>query len=314
MRITLFSLLSLMAATAAVIPDEFPNPLDFLTNVKTSAPITFALSNSLGSNMILQRAPQSALVWGFAPAGAIIKTTFLGRSYSSTSDATDIWRQALPPQPATTTPTTISFTSSTGEPSITITNVLFGDLYLCGGQSNMVFSVPSMTNASAEIQRANDYPNIRIFTVGQKTSSKTPLSNLVTIEEPWSVVTNLTVNSRSEFGYFSAVCFVFGREVYDGLNGKVPIGLVSSSWGGTKIEHWADPAAFKRCNQASDDSVLYNAMIHPFDIGPMAITGFAWYQGETQFLLPPPPSPLFPLSHTSLSSPSPTLTTHPNTL
>ena len=162
-----------------------------------------------------------------------------------------------------------------------------------------------MTNASEEIQRANDYPSIRIFTVGQKTSSNTPLNNLVTMEEPWSVASNVSVNSRSEFGYFSAVCWIFGRELFDGLNSVVPIGLVSSNWGGTKIEHWADPAAFKRCNRASDDSVLYNAMIHPFEVGPMALTGFTWYQGELRHTCVPPSFTLsshVPHSLSSLSS------------
>jgi sialate O-acetylesterase len=105
------------------------------TPAEANAPIKFALSSSLGSNMVLQRAPQAALVWGFAATGSSIKTTFLGQSYTSTADATGIWRQALPPQAATATPSTISFTSSTGEPAITITNVLFGDVYICSGQS-----------------------------------------------------------------------------------------------------------------------------------------------------------------------------------
>ena len=85
--------------------------------------------------MVLQRAPQSALVWGFAVTGATVKTTFQGRSYSSTADATGIWRQALPPQPATSTPASLTFTPSTGETSITITNILFGDVFICSGQS-----------------------------------------------------------------------------------------------------------------------------------------------------------------------------------
>ena len=50
---------------------------------------------------------------------------------------------------------------------------------------------------------------------------------------------------------------------------------------GTPVEHWADNAAFTRCNRKDTDSTLYNAMIFPYVVGPMAVTGFTWYQGES---------------------------------
>lgn len=93
----------------------------------------------------------------------------------------------------------------------------------------MQFAIPAITNSSYETQRANDYPLIRLFSVGQGTSSKTPLTNLATIQETWSVASNKTVNNGNGFGIFSAVCWVFGRDVFDGLGGAVPIGLVSSN-------------------------------------------------------------------------------------
>ena len=144
----------------------------------------------------------------------------------------------------------------------------------------MQFAVPAMTNSSAETLDANNYPNIRVFSVGQGTSSKTPLNDLKTIQETWSVANATSVNNGNGFGIFSAVCWIFGREVFDGLGGSVPIGLISSNWGGTPVEHWADPAAFARCNRTDTDSTLYNAMVAPFVVGPMALTGFTWYQGE----------------------------------
>ena len=77
--------------------------------------------------------------------------------------------------------------------------------YLCGGQSNMQFAMPVIANATEEIARADKYPLIRLFTVGQKTSSRTPLLNLETIEEAWSVASAKTVSGNGGFGYFSAV-------------------------------------------------------------------------------------------------------------
>ena len=86
--------------------------------------------------MVLQRAPQAATVWGFAAPGTVVKTTFLGVDYSATAAPNNVWRQALPPQPATSTPATITFTASTGEPALSMTNVLFGDVFICSGQSS----------------------------------------------------------------------------------------------------------------------------------------------------------------------------------
>ncbi len=176
-------------------------------------------------------------------------------------------------------PHSFVFTASTGE-SARMENVLFGDVYLCGGQSNMQFSVPAITNSTEEIKRAAEYASIRLFTVGQKTSSKVPLDDLQTIEQNWSVASAKTVAGNGGFGYFSAVCWIFGREVFDALGGKVPVGLINNNWGGTPVESWTTPETLAACNVTTVDSTLYNAMIHPYVVGPMALVGFTWYQGE----------------------------------
>jgi len=255
------------------------------------------LSSTLGSNMVLQRAPQKAVVWGFTQPGATVNTTFakttlpMPTPMSTTADADGVWRQELPATEASEQIYSLSFSSSAGE-TAQMENVLFGDVYLCGGQSNMVFAMPNITNASEEIARANDYPMIRLFSVGQHTQSSTPLDDLQRIEETWSVASNTSVAHGDRFGYFSAVCWIYGRELFDALDGKVPIGLISNNWGGTKLESWTTPEALEACNHSESlesssvpvgippDFVLYNAMIHPYVVGPMSLTGFAWYQGE----------------------------------
>ena len=83
------------------------------------------------------------------------------------------------------------------------------------------------------------YPSIRLFTVGQKTSSATPLGDLQTIEQPWSVASHQSIAGGGGFGLFSAVCWIFGREVLDRLGGTVPIGLVSNNWG---CKSWQNPS------------------------------------------------------------------------
>jgi len=236
--------------------------------------------------MVLQRAPQKAVVWGFTQPGATINTTFAKTTLltptpmSTTADADGVWRQELPATEASEQTYSLSFSSSTGE-TAQMENVLFGDVYLCGGQSNMEFAMPVITNATEEAARANDYPMIRIFSVGQGTKSNIPLDDLQTIAETWSVASNTSVASGGKFGFFSAVCWIYGRELFDALDGEVPIGLISNNWGGTPLESWTTPEALKACNVEPNDSKLYNAMIHPYGVGPMSLTGFTWYQGES---------------------------------
>jgi len=117
--------------------------------------------------------------------------------------------------------------------------------------------------------------------VGQGTSSNKPLSEFATISQGWSIASAATVGV-ADWTEFSAVCWFFGRDLYDNLN--VPIGLFSDNWGGTIVQAWSSPDALKVCPTTdilgpNDPSNLWNAMIVP--ILPMTITGATWYQGES---------------------------------
>ena len=127
----------------------------------TAAASSCTLSNVLGSHMVLQRAPASAMVWGFATPGVGVKTTLAGTpALTSVADATGIWRQALPPQPASTVSTTISFSCTSGE-SFELDDVLFGETVICGGQSSAFFAPVAYT--SYKQQQLTD-PGINIPT------------------------------------------------------------------------------------------------------------------------------------------------------
>ena len=253
------------------------------------------LSDALGSHMVLQRAPAAAVIWGFSPAGSTVKTTLDSRAPALTAaaDAGGVWRQALPPAEAGG-PHTIRVESSAGATAV-LADVLFGDVYVCGGQSNMAFSMPGITNASHEASLADNYPTIRLFTVGQETpyqSGRQPLDNLLTVEQNWTVASSKSVAAPAaagiQFGVFSAVCWIFGRTIHDGLGGKVPVGLVSSNWPGTRLEAWTPAPAFALCGRSAGSSnLLYNSMIHPLAVGPMALAGFTWYQVPLAAPAPP---------------------------
>ena len=154
------------------------------------------LSSTLGSNMVLQRAPQQAMVWGFAAPGTVVTTTFDKIQHmKATADSDGIWRQQLPATEASATPHSLAFLASTGE-TAEMQNVLSGDVYLCGGQSNMWFPMPDIANASDEAVLADSYPLIRLFTVGMDTASTTLLDDLQTIERTWSVADNTSIGGN----------------------------------------------------------------------------------------------------------------------
>lgn len=253
--------------------------LFLLALVAAQAPPPF-LSNVFGDHMVLQR-DRPARLFGFAPSGKTVTTTMKSSSFSKSfqtqAGADGVWRQDLPSQPGSATPFSFTITSSDGT-TASMKDVLFGDVHICSGQSNMQFTTINVPNASAEIADADNYPLIRVFTVGQGTSFTTPLTFLQTIVQKWSVAGHASVGGQA-WTYFSAVCWFTFRDVFNGLGKTIPQGLISDNWGGTPIEHWSSPDALKVCN-AKADSVLWNAMVVPYTIGPMQLRTAIWYQGE----------------------------------
>jgi sialate O-acetylesterase len=202
--------------------------------------------------MVLQRAPQRAIVWGYTDAfNAPITLTMDGKIYQTMSSSTpsndvaaqSVWSVSLDPQPAEgpfQVKVTKPLANGTLE-TITLDDVLFGDVWICSGQSNMEFSVTRMFNASVEIENAYKYPKIRLFTAA-KVQSHVPLEELAVIGLNWSVASNATLSNIE----VSAVCWLYGRMVQEALGGR-PMGLIHSSWGGTGIEFWSLPQALEEC-------------------------------------------------------------------
>lgn len=290
-----------------------PQP-DVHSMATPAAAAAFALSNTLGDHMVLQRDSTETKVWGFATPGDAVTTTLGTTTLTTTTNHQGVWRQRLPPQVASLTPRTIRFHSAAGGAAI-LRDVLFGDVYLCGGQSNMAVTVNYTFHAEQEIALAQSYPYIRLFTVGffnqRNPAEERPQMQLgrkgnVKIEQPWAVGSSASVHyvhdltGGSNFGAFSAVCWYFGRSLADNLNHTVPLGLVSSNIGGTPIQAWSPAVANSACNappyppflpfppqpgvqpnpcpQCLGNATLYNGNIAPFAVGPMSLSGFLWYQ------------------------------------
>ncbi|XP_074534926.1 sialate O-acetylesterase [Halichoeres trimaculatus] len=249
----------------------------FLLTVSTSygSDGILRFASYYGDHMVLQRSPESAVLWGYGPEGALVTVVLSGplKQEATAVVVTDgIWRVTLDPVEAGGP---YNVTAATEDSKATLTDVLFGDIWLCGGQSNMYFFLNQVFDASKELALAEKYPHVRIF-MAALIESETELEDLVKVEIPWAVP------SKSSVSGFSAVCWLFGRYMYDKL--QYPIGLVESCWGGTPVEAWSSSRALKQCGLDDElmgpgnNSVLWNAMIHP--LLNMTIKGALWYQGE----------------------------------
>lgn len=271
------------------------------------------LTNTLGDHAVLQR-DVNAVVWGFGDPGVSVITSAFGQKFTTTVGSDGVWRQSLPPQPATPAPQTLLFNASEGS-SASLSDILFGDVYMAMGQSNMQFTVASAYNASAEIAAADSFSTapLRVFTVGTGTFSNTSLQQLATVLQPWTSVSAASIG-EGNWSAFSAVAWFTFRDLYLALlqrqpSAPVPIGIISNNWGGTPIQAWCSPDALWQCGTpmpppldtdadadaaATDagahgdpptpspytNSTLYNAMVNPYIVGPMAMVGAIYYQAE----------------------------------
>ena len=192
------------------------------------------LPRVIGSNMVLQRDMQVP-IWGWASAGEDITITLSTEAegvepISTTTvvaDAEGNWQTKLPAM-AAGGPYTLQIKGSN---TLELTNVLFGEVWVCSGQSNMQWAVSASKDSKAEIAAAM-YPKIRLFYVPRVAAGLLQQD----IAADWHETTPETVEN------FSAVAYYFGRKLYKNL--EVPIGLINTSWGGTRIEPWTPPAGF----------------------------------------------------------------------
>ena len=257
--------------------------LTFLTllTVAFTAAADVTMPPVLGSGMVLQR-DLPVPVWGWADAGEKVSVTFAGQTKTTKADADGKWMVKLAPLKANSKAASLTVT---GNNKISLDNVLVGEVWICSGQSNMEWALRSSMNAKEEVAAA-DHPRIRLFNVPGHTTSPLPKEKGA---GSWQVC-----NPKSATG-FSAVGYFFGRRLQKDLG--VPVGLVGSNWGGTRIEPWTTLAGFQSVPELSkiadqvknykadtkvgggSPSAIYNSMVHP--LAPFAMRGGIWYQGES---------------------------------
>ena len=192
------------------------------------------ISPIFGDHMVLQRDKPNRL-WCWTTPGAEVRLKLAGHEAHATADADGHWFASLPPPPAGG-PYELAI-DGPGENDRVLRDLLVGDVWLCGGQSNMEMGITRASDAQEAVADA-DRPDIRLFQV-QNQTAYAPAS---TVQGEWRVCTPQSVASGGSGG-FSAVGYYFGRRLQAELG--VPIGLIQSCVGGTPAESWASPAALR---------------------------------------------------------------------
>ncbi len=185
--------------------------------------IPFGLSSPFSHHMVLQR-EQAIPVWGRSDPGDEVTVEFAGQRKTGVTNADRQWRVTLDPLKASAVGRELVVKLG-NFPQHTFTNVVVGDVWLCSGQSNMAFRMAETANAQAEIAAASP-PNVRFLTVSTYFDQQ-PRNGFHGV---WR-----SVNPASA-AECSAVAYYFGRALQPKVG--VPIGLVISSVGGTRIETW----------------------------------------------------------------------------
>ncbi|HOY11771.1 MAG TPA: sialate O-acetylesterase [Saprospiraceae bacterium] len=199
-------------------------------NARVVLPALFA------DHMVLQR-DKPIVVWGEAIYETEVTVTF--------NDLTEIclvengrWKTTFPAMPAGG-PHKLTIKGSN---TIFIEDILMGDVFVCGGQSNMEWPLRNINNAEAELKNTN-FPNIRMFTVEQEITDRKTLS----LEGAgWAIANERTTAD------FSAIGFLTARLLHQEY--EVPIGLIDNAWGGTNIMGWMPEEAF--ANQQSFEKMI----------------------------------------------------------
>lgn len=237
----------------------------------------------IASDMVLQRKTEVTL-WGWSDQKKVtVSTSWLANPTEVKVSKEGKWLVKLS---TTDSREAQRIKISDANSNVELNNVLFGEVWLCSGQSNMDRAMkggigePTFGGAQA-IAKANN-PNLRLFFV-KRAPAKTPASDLVQ-DNTWA-----SANPNS-VANFSAVAYFFGTQLQEALG--VPVGLIHAAWGGTDVRSWMSNEVLNEYEAFSPEEIvldgswqdgrnftsLFNGMIHP--LIPYAMRGALWYQGE----------------------------------
>jgi sialate O-acetylesterase len=232
----------------------------------------------ISDHMVLQRGA-AVPVWGWAAPQESVTVRIANQNRTTRAAADGRWQVELDLGAAARTPTTLAVSGADNK--IVVDDVLVGEVWLASGQSNMEKPIGAKQgqkptfDADAEIAAAN-HPDIRLFKVAKKKFTR-PQDD---VKGQWIVCTPASIEGSA----FSAAAYFFGRRLKEELG--TPVGLIDSTWGGTRIEPWTPvPQAAAEASaetRESGPSTIYNGMIA--GLAPFGIRGVIWYQGESNII------------------------------
>ncbi len=190
----------------------------------------------IGNNMVLQK-DIPLPIWGWADPGEEVTVTFGDKLMSVKADAAGKWKVTLPAVTEAGGPHEMFIK---GKNLIHLTNILVGEVWAGSGQSNMQWNVAQSKDAKEEIAKGN-YPKIRLFII-PLVPAGTPAE---TVNAQWVECSAQTVANSS------AVLYFFGREIHQKLN--VPVGLITTAWGGTRIQPWIPPEGYSAIPELKEE-------------------------------------------------------------
>ena len=197
MRLKILCVFSVMVWLAAGAADNAPLPF---------------VSLMFGDNMVLQRG-KPIRVWGWAKPGEAVRVELDGRMATATTDAHGRWQTEIK-APAPGGPYAVKISGA--ENTVTLHEVLVGDVWLCGGQSNMEMGIGQVRNEAEEIKTAG-HPEIRLFTV----KNQVAYSPAAVPQGSWKICSPQTVGADG-WGGFSAVAYFFGRRLQEDIHAIQP--------------------------------------------------------------------------------------------
>ena len=215
------------------------------------------VSNAFQTNMVIQR-DKPVTVWGWAAPGEKVTVSFADQQVSGAAAKDRSWKVALKPLTATGQPQVMTIKGK--DATLTLKNILVGDVWILGGQSNMEFPIRNVVGGQLEIASAN-LPQIRLLTpprgkgfdsVGsfERLYEWSSWSSRHFRKGDWEICTPETVSE------FTAIGYVFGRRLALACN--VPIGLIDTSAGGTTVEAWTPEDVVKKIDAKETKAMLKN--------------------------------------------------------
>ncbi len=207
------------------------------------------LPKVFSDNMMFQR-DMPVRVWGWADPGEAVSVTLAGKSAETKADEKGLWTVELP---AVKEGENLELTVK-GKNTLTLKNIIIGDIWVCSGQSNMEMALGGCLGSAEDIKAA-DLPKIRRIKLNHVQSGQGELEAPTT--GPWQVCSPLTVPG------FTAAGFYFAKEIFQKTG--VPIGIVDDNWGGTAIEPWIAPEGLALVDELKGEVNSRQGMIKDYE-------------------------------------------------